>query len=191
MGALFHDIAKPQTKSVDKMGRTRFIGHSDQGSEIAKHRLRSLRVGQKGVSAVATMVKNHLRPSMMSHGSQNPSERAVYRFYRDLGQSSTSVLFLSLADYIAARGPKLETSGWDEKVKLVNYVLNSKCQWAQHHSKTRLVTGEDLVNKIGLTPGPAFRNLLNGVEEAWRVGEVVNRDQALYWVRCKLKEMKA
>lgn len=191
VGALFHDIAKPQTKSIDETGRTRFIGHSDKGAEIAEYRLKSLRVGHKAVNAVATMVKNHLRPSMMSYDSQYPTARAVYRFYRDLEESSVSVLFLSLADYVAARGPRLESVGWKKKVKIVNYVLNQKCLGQQPRNKTRLITGHDLISELGLTPGPAFRNLLDGVEEACRVQEVINRDEALYWLRSKLKEMKA
>ena len=128
---------------------------------------------------------------MMSHGSQFPTARSVYRFYRDLEESSVSVLFLSLADYVAAKGPSLEAVGWKKKVKIVNYVLNQKCPGLQPHNKTRLITGHDLISELGLTPGPAFRNLLDGVEEACRVREVINRDEALYWLRSKLKEMKA
>ena len=36
LGALLHDVAKPQTKMVDPNGRTRFLGHHTQGAAMCK-----------------------------------------------------------------------------------------------------------------------------------------------------------
>ena len=69
LAALFHDIAKPQTKTVDATGRTRFFGHSEQGAETAARRLRRLRVSSRGVAMVSRMVEEHLRPHQHDAGT--------------------------------------------------------------------------------------------------------------------------
>ena len=47
-----------------------------------------------------------------------------------------------------------------------------------------LVTGGDLM-RLGLRPGPAFREILEAVEEAWSEGEVGTKEEALGWVRIR------
>jgi tRNA nucleotidyltransferase/poly(A) polymerase len=43
LSALLHDIAKPQTRTVDPDGRIRFLGHADAGEKVAAPMLRRLR----------------------------------------------------------------------------------------------------------------------------------------------------
>ena len=86
VGALFHDIAKPQTKAVDATGRTRFLGHPKQGAVVAEERLRALRISARGIRSVSAMVDAHLRPTQMSQELELPSQRAIYRFFRDSGR---------------------------------------------------------------------------------------------------------
>ena len=105
LAALFHDIAKPQTKSQDETGRTRFFGHSEQGAEIAIQRLTHLRISSKGIEMVAKMVEQHLRPTGMRDGDDWPTNRAIHRYFRDVGDVAIDTLYLSLADYLGAKGP--------------------------------------------------------------------------------------
>ena len=191
VGALFHDIAKPQTKAVDATGRTRFLGHPKQGAVVAEERLRALRISARGIRSVSAMVDAHLRPTQMSQELELPSQRAIFRFFRDLGESAYSVLYLSLADYLAARGPMLETEDWLRRVDLVNYVIaeNRRESTASIAEKRQtLLTGHDLIEVIGLEPGPIFRSLLEGLEEARAASEVGSREEALAWVRARLEE---
>ena len=190
LGALFHDIAKPQTKAVDATGRTRFLGHPKQGETMAEGRLRQLRISARGIRSVSAMVRAHLRPTQLSQDMELPSPRAIYRFFRDLDETAYSVLYLSLADYLAARGPMLETEDWLRHVALVNYVVAESRREADDDAEERrpLLTGHDLIEIFGLEPGPAFRPLLDGLEEARIASEVNNREEALAWVRARLED---
>ena len=44
------------------------------------------------------------------------------------------------------------------------------------------------LRSIGLVPGPVFRTLLEGVEEAESAQEIITRDEALTWVQIRLKD---
>ena len=190
LGALLHDVAKPQTKTVDKEGRTRFLGHSTLGASMAQARLRSLRLSTRGIRSICAMVEYHLRPSQMVQGAEMPTPRAVYRYFRDLEETAIGVLYLSLADYLAARGPLLNLEEWQHRAALVNHVLEEGVREKAPQRRVRLVTGHDLMEVLGLEPGPHLGRLLDAVLEAQAAGEVNTRDEALAWVRSRLEGEK-
>lgn len=190
LGALFHDIAKPQTKAVDQTGRTRFLGHSDLGASMAEGRLRSLRLSSLGIKRVCTMVKHHLRPTQMSSGVEMPTKRATYRFFRDLGDEAVSVLYLNLADYLAAKGPELEDGDWRRHVGLIAHILEEYTAESGTEERPRLITGHDLVQTFGLEPGPIFGRLLDAVEQSQATQIIRTRDEALALVKIHLDQEK-
>ncbi|GAH96198.1 unnamed protein product [marine sediment metagenome] len=106
LAALLHDIAKPQTKAIDARGRMRFLGHAKEGAVITATILERLRFSAKEVKLVETMVRYHLRPGQMTQ-NELPSPRAIYRYFRDTEEAGIDILFLSLADHLATRGPQL------------------------------------------------------------------------------------
>ena len=55
------------------------------------------------VAYVAKLVEEHLRPVQLAAAGEAPSRRAIYRFYRALGDAVPAVLFLALADAAASR----------------------------------------------------------------------------------------
>jgi len=54
----------------------------------------------------------------------------------------------------------------------------------------RLVTGHDLMEALGLRPGPTVGALLEALREAQATGEVKNREEALALARRLLERMK-
>ncbi|HWO94370.1 MAG TPA: HDIG domain-containing protein, partial [Dehalococcoidia bacterium] len=100
LGGLLHDIAKPQTKTVDATGRMRFFGHADEGAERAAHFLRELRFSKRETEFVRLLVAEHLRPTQLRSGEGPPTDRAINRFFRDTGDASIAILVLSLADHM-------------------------------------------------------------------------------------------
>ena len=188
LAALFHDIAKPHTKSVEPDGRTRFFGHSEQGAIMAEERLRSLRLSSRGVSMVSRMVEHHLRPTGMSSDGDWPTSRAIYRYFRDVGDVALDTLYLCLADYLGAKGPELSHPEWMNHAKMINYVLQSGTQEPVSATTSRLVNGHDLMSCLRLPPGPHIGSLLSLIEEAHAAGEIETREQALDLAAAKLKD---
>jgi len=196
LAALLHDIGKPETKTIEPSGRMRFIGHPKLGAEKAIAIMERLRFSNRETRMVSTMVEQHLRPSLINRGEEGPTDRAVYRYYRDCGDVAIDTIFLSLADYMAARGPMLEQAedssellqDWRDSVAKRAYLLNAGREKQEVVSPPKLLTGDDLVNQFGLTPGPLFKQLLEAVREALAAGEIATKDEALALVRKVLAE---
>ena len=183
LAGLLHDIAKPQAKMVDSTGRTRFFGHHTMGASMSRDILGRLRLGNRGIGMISGVVEHHLRPAQMSQGREMPTPRAVYRYFRDVGDVATDTLYLSLADHLAARGPLLDMDGWRHHAARVAHVLELGTGPRSPERTPRLVTGHDLIVNLGLEPGPAIGALLDDIEEARAAGEVHTRADALVLAR--------
>ncbi len=80
-GALFHDVAKAQTRNVTAEGRVTFIGHDAAGAEIALATLSRLRASERLGAHVAALTRHHLRLGFLVH-EMPLSRRAVYRYLK-------------------------------------------------------------------------------------------------------------
>jgi poly(A) polymerase len=179
LAALFHDIAKPQTKKRDDTGRIRFLGHPELGASMAASRLAHLRLSSRGIAMVTTLVEQHLRPNHMKQAVALPTPRAIYRYFRDLGDVAIDGLYLSLADYLAAKGPELVYDDWVEHAKIVSHILQVGTQQQTPSRPVRLLTGHDIMRHFGLAPGPQIGSLLEKVDEAQAAGEITTPEEAL------------
>jgi len=186
LAALLHDVAKPQTKAVTREGRTRFLGHAKEGAAIAVAIMERLRFSGKEVKLVEIVIKYHLRPGQMSQQGL-PSRRAIYRYFRDCGEAGVDILFLSLADHLASRGPTLSLAGWREHTRLVDYVIARHAEQEELVTPVRLLSGHDLINIFNMKPGPRMGELLEAVREAQASGEISTREEALALVRERLE----
>jgi poly(A) polymerase len=186
MTALLHDIAKPQTKAIIE-GRTRFLGHPEEGAEVNIRILERLKFTSREKKLVANMVKYHLRPTQMG---EPPSHRAIYRYFRDLGSEGIDTLYLSLADHLASRGPGLLLNNWRQHTDIIRFVLDEHSKQAKIVKPPKLVDGNDVMDIFGLKPGPRVGELLEIVREAHATGELTTRQQALEYIHNVLTEGK-
>ncbi|GAI58604.1 unnamed protein product, partial [marine sediment metagenome] len=168
----------PQTKAVDESGRTRFLGHAKEGTAITVSILERLRFSTKEIKLVDVMVRHHLRPTQLSQ-YEIPSRRAIYRYFRDTGETGIDILFLSLSDHLATRGQHLDLAEWQEHAQLVEYVLARHFEEESLTVPPKLFDGHDLINVFGLSPGPEIKRILEAVREAQAAGEVTTREEAL------------
>jgi poly(A) polymerase len=183
LAALLHDNAKPETKSVEANGRLRFFGHSEAGAEKARRICRRLHFGSRETAFVSKLVEEHLRPAQLSNEGL-PTRRALYRFFRDLGDAAPACLVLSLADAAAAAGPKLQPERWRGHVAYAAYVLEHGLQPSDVSSKPqRLIKGDELMAALALDPGPEVGRLLSLIDEAYAVGDISTPEEAIEMAR--------
>jgi len=183
--ALLHDVAKPQTKSIDEKGRIRFLGHAKEGASVAGVIMERLRFSSREKEMVPKMVMHHLRPGQLS-GEELPTRRAIYRYFRDTGDVAIDTIFLNLADHLATRGSKLDFDEWREHAQKLAYVLEERFREESIVTPPKLIDGHDVIDTFGLTPGPKIGELLEAVREAQAAGDIATREEALVFVRKRL-----
>lgn len=174
---LVHDIGKPETMRKEE-GRTSFHGHEHAGARIVRVIARQLLLSTKERHALEDMVTLHLRPGYLSN-FKKPSDRMIFRFFRDAKTEAVSVLLLSTADQRATRGPL--TTDYDVRhhediaFPLIRKYFEKKAE----APVVRLISGHDLIRKLKLEPGPRFSKILKAVEEAQHLGKVTTKAGAI------------
>lgn len=175
-GALFHDIAKPQTRAVSPEGRTTFMGHDVRGAELASAILGRLRASQRLREHVAALTRHHLRLGFLVHHAPL-SRRAIYRYLRICEPVEVDVTVLSLADRRATGGADSELAIARHE-DLAQAMLADALRWRRARPRPP-VRGDELARELGLPPGPHLGELLQQLEEAAYAGEIGSREQAL------------
>jgi len=189
LGALLHDIAKPMTKSIDETGRARFLGHTKEGAAITANILERLRFSKREISLVESLVYHHLRPVQMA-AEELPTQRAIYRYFRDTGEAGIDTLLLALADYLASRGPLASMDEWRKHCQLVNYILAEHDKQQAKILPVKVIDGDDIMDTFDLAPGRLIGKLLGMVNEAHASGELSTREEALALVQRELSTVK-
>ena len=109
-----------------------------------------------------------------------PSRRAIFRYYRDVGDAAVDTLYLAMADVLAARGPDLAPERWANYARMVAAVLEAGAeQPGNPNGNPALINGHDLMDALHLPPGPRIGSLLAHLREAEAVGEITTREDAM------------
>ena len=182
--ALYHDVAKPQCVVKDENGRIRFWGHDERGAALAAERARELHLSSDEVLRVDAVIRHHMRlhfhVSRRDGEGKDPSRRAIYRFFRDSGPAGVDICILSLADALGTYGTSLPQETWAKHLDVVRVLLEAWWEKpAESVKPAALVNGHDLIELLGLQPGPTVGRLLEAIREAQATGQVHDREQAL------------
>lgn len=221
--ALFHDVGKPETRIEEVEGgvvRHRFFDHEHVGASKVAERLTVLHFSRNEVKLAMKAVDAHMRPHHLhaSFGEKPISQRACYRYFRDVGRIPSEfpvgidVILLALADMQAIHRELNFLSREEENVwgKSASNPRNSEISqhWVHYlqHAESliaygfgnkgdsavrnnRLVTGHQLIEQLGMKPGPILGLILEQVAEAQAAGEIETEEEALDWVAKRLPEL--
>lgn len=181
LAVLLHDVAKPETRTVDPDGRVRFTGHDRRGAEHATRIATRLRWSGRAAEVLARLVRQHLRPMHLGM-LESISRRARYRFFRDLGEEVPSLICLTIADAAATNGRPPAAVYRGATRTLLDSLLSGQVEAAREAEEPPLVRGEDVMVAFGLPPGPDVGRLLARAREAQALGRVRTREDALVWL---------
>jgi len=178
LGALLHDVAKPQTRRVVG-GRVRFFEHDLLGAAQARTIGERWRLPERAVALLERLVRHHLRLMHLAQAGE-VTRRARYRFYRDLGADTRDLLLLTLVDAAAVTGVS-PLAVW-RRAGLVRDLLGGWRDADRAAAVPSLLRGEDVMTRFGLPPGPVIGHLLARAREAQDLGLVRTRDEALAYL---------
>jgi putative nucleotidyltransferase with HDIG domain len=194
--ALYHDVEKPATKSVDDSGRVRFFDHDVKGAEVAANRGRAFNLSNDEVERIRKIVQHHMRfhffVNRLEVDKQEPSRKAIYRFFRDAGKAGIDLVLLGLADLRGTQGPTLTQENWAAALDVARILLENYWEKPQETvAPPRLLDGNELMSELGLEPGRIVGQLLETIREDQATGKIENREQALELAREQLKRSES
>lgn len=181
LGALLHDVGKPRTRTVAG-GASHFHRHDLVGAEIVQEMASRLRLPNGAGAYVVSLVREHMRPVHLANARSTPTSRAVYRFYRDAGDAAWGVALLSACDLLATTGPA-DRARWRRGLEVLHtLLLLPRCD-AEVVRPQRLLSGHEVMEALGIGPGPLVGRALRALEEAQAAGEISSREEASNYLK--------
>jgi len=189
--ALYHDVCKPETKSVDEDGRIRFFDHDTKGADAVAERARSLNLSNDEIERLHKIVLHHMRihffADRLEKEKQPPSRKAIYRFFRDSGAAGVDLVLLALADVRGTRGNDITQDTWTAYLEIARILFENYWERPQEVvDPPRLINGNDLMKELQLKPGKIVGQLLEVIRENQAAGKITDREQALLFAREEL-----
>ncbi|MBA7516615.1 CC-adding tRNA nucleotidyltransferase [subsurface metagenome] len=171
LAGLFHDVAKPDTFLL-KEGDVHFYGHDIKGARIVQILgYKRLKFSRSHVAMLRKLVKEHMRLHLLATNKEL-TDRAIRRFFRDLGDDWFGAMMLAWADGYA-------TAGWTRHLETVFMrMIELKRADDAKPKVARLVNGYDLI-ALGLKPGPKFKIILRELFDLQLEGKIETKEQGL------------
>jgi len=182
-GALFHDIAKPQTKA-ERDGFVGFRGHDEVGAEVIGEICRRLRASRRLTQHLQGLARHHLRLGFLIPEMPLPPRR-VHAYLRATEPVAVDVTLLTVADRLSARGrgPIASPEMVAAHLQLAREMIAAALDWRRDGPPRPLLRGDELAAELGIEPGPELGSALAELEAAQYAGEITDRKGALEHLR--------
>ncbi|MBM3124527.1 MAG: HD domain-containing protein [Chloroflexi bacterium] len=182
--ALYHDVGKPATRSLDASNRIRFFDHETVGVDIAQERAQAFNLSNDETDRLGRVIAHHMRihsfASRLEGEGKTPSRKAIYRFFRACGEAGVDLILLSLADVRGTRGTNVSQETWTAYLEIARLLLEHYWERPQEVvSPPRLLDGHDLMEILGMKEGPMVGQLLEAIRENQASGKILTREQAI------------
>ena len=150
LAALFHDIGKPYTLTMDEEGIGHFYGHDKLGAEISKEVLKRFKASNNLIEEVYNLVKEH-----MNHHA-NFKDKGLKRLIRRLGEEEVFHLIeLQIAD-IKCSNKEANVDHIIERRNRIKEILEKD---EAYKIEQMHIDGKDLI-KLGFEQGPIIGEIL-------------------------------
>ena len=182
-GALFHDIAKPQTRA-ERDGFVGFRGHDQVGAEVIAGICKRLRTSRRLSQHLQALTLHHLRLGFLIPEMPLPPRR-VHAYLRATEPVAVDVTLLTVADRLSARGkgPIASPEMVAAHLQLAREMIAAALDWRREGPPQPLLRGDELAAELGIEPGPELGSALAELEAAQYAGEITDRRGALQHLR--------
>ena len=147
LSALFHDIAKPKTRSIGPNGVS-FHHHEVVGARMTRDRMRALRFSNDQIRDVSQLVYLHLRFHTYQMGW---SDSAVRRFVRDAGDLLPELLHLTRSDCTTRNRRKAEAL--ERRIDELEARIDALRESEELASIRPDLDGQQVMEHLGIGPG--------------------------------------
>ena len=102
--ALFHDIGKPNTHSIDKNGISHYYGHENNSAEIASFALRRLKFPNDFIRDADVLIRNHMLIF------EKPGTKTIKKFICKVGIENLDKMFDHFYADMSSKKPPVDYS---------------------------------------------------------------------------------
>ncbi len=182
--ALVHDIGKPATKKFIEGTGWSYHGHEEVGRKMLNVVGKRMRLSRKLTAYLKRMTRLHLRPIALAQ--EVVSDSGIRRLIVEAGENLEDLMILVRAD-VTSKDPrrvKRYYGNFDRVMDRIDEVV-AKDAMRAFQSPLR---GDEIIQLLGIPPGPVIGQIKKAIEEAILEGEIENEYEAAKAYFFKIKD---
>lgn len=178
IAALLHDVGKPEAAVKTEKGLT-FPDHHIKSAIMAESILRRLRFETKTIRKVVLLISNH----MFYYSPDSPVSHLRKLISKVGWDNIYDLIDLRAADRIASGFDKIYSPGLKKLIIDLELLKEEK---SDYQIKDLAVCGQDIIDELGIAPGPKVGQLLKQLLEAVLENPKLNTKEKLLEIAKKI-----
>jgi len=112
---------------------------------------------------------------------ERPTDRDIFRYYRDANEAGVDGVLLWLADFLSRRQPSPDPKAWGRALDKVAapFIEAYFRRHAEVVAPSALLNGNEILKRFNVEPGPLIGSILDQLIEEQAAGVVKTKEQAL------------
>jgi len=172
--ALFHDIGKVITKTIDENGEVHFLGHEKESEVLVRSIMSRLKYSNDIIDIVACGVKNHMYLKQGGDDGNKLLDKTLRKFKATVGDNIEQVLDLIHADNISHTAE----ASMPNQIGILRERIDNLSSKINNSNRNLPINGSDLIG-LGVKPSPFMGELLDVIQDAWYENPDLTKDEAL------------
>jgi len=182
--ALVHDIGKPATKKFINGTGWSYHGHEELGRKMLNDIGKRMRLSRRLTAYLKRMTRLHLRPIALAQ--EEVSDSGIRRLIVEAGENLEDLMILVRADVTSKDSKRVKRyyGNFDRVMDRIEEVV-AKDTMRAFQSPLR---GDEIIELLGVKPGPVVGKIKSAIEEAILDGEIPNEYEAAREYFFKIKD---
>jgi poly(A) polymerase len=172
--ALFHDIGKVLTRTVEADGAVHFYRHEEMSEKMVRQIMARLKYPNELIDAVAMGVREHMSLKSGKDDASQLSDKTLRKFAARVGDNLEHILDVIHADNIS----HADESAMKNQIGIVRKRLESLNTQVNTTTGKPPINGDDVKKILGVKESPMIGKILNTVKEAWFENPGMTYDEA-------------
>lgn len=175
LAALFHDIGKIKTQTIDDKGNVHFYKHEFVGSKLTENILKRMKYSNDIISKVCFTIFNHMRTKSYGDDANAVSDKAIRKLQCDLGDNLDLVLDVINADNNAHSKEHCMPNQVKNIYKRIDSLKNPSFS-----GKIILpVNGDDIINIKNIKPSPLIKEILDVLKDKFLENPDITKEECI------------
>ena len=174
VAALFHDLGKIKTKTVDENGKIHFYNHENVSAFLSEVRMKTMKYPNDIIKRVRKAVNAHMRTKSFGDDCAKLKDKSVRKLQLALGDTFELTMDLIDADNRAHKSDHCMPN----QVRLIKERSNKLVEQGLDAFKLRLpVNGEDIISYKNIEPGPKVKLYLDYLTKLWLNNPLITKEE--------------
>lgn len=186
LAILLHDIGKCDLccRQEKEDGTYSYLGHAESSAKMAEYILdQKFKAPKEITQRVKKIILHHMRLHILE---KNPSDSALRRVLKDIGDDWQNLIYHSIADAMG----KIDAIEDPKYRAMIDRIIKLKTEQGGGTKPKRPINGNIIMIELNLKPGPQIKQITDALDELLIENPTLTPEEAIAFIKTiSLKEI--